>query len=71
MVGLPDTAVKESGERVVSAIQQAGYEFPRKKVVVNLAPGDVKKEGPAYDLPIALGVLAADGQSGPTALATI
>lgn len=64
MVGLPDTAVKESGERVVSAIQQAGYEFPRKKVVVNLAPGDVKKEGPAYDLPIALGVLAADGQIG-------
>lgn len=62
MVGLPDAAVKESGERVVSAIQQSGYEFPRKKVVVNLAPGDLKKEGPAYDLPIALGVLAADGQ---------
>lgn len=62
MVGLPDTAVKESGERVSSAIQQAGFEFPRKKVVVNMAPGDVKKEGAAYDLPIAIGILAADEQ---------
>jgi magnesium chelatase family protein len=62
MVGLPDTAVKESAERVTSAIQQAGFEFPRKKVVVNMAPADVKKEGSAYDLPIALGVLASDNQ---------
>ncbi len=62
MVGLPDTAVKESAERVISAIGQSGYEFPRKKVVVNMAPADVRKEGSAYDLPIALGVLAADGQ---------
>jgi len=62
MVGLPDTAVKESAERVISAIRQSGHEFPRKKVVVNMAPADVKKEGSAYDLPIALGVLAADGQ---------
>lgn len=60
MVGLPDTAVKESSERVMSAIQQSGFEFPRKKVIVNMAPADVKKEGAAYDLPIALGVLAAD-----------
>lgn len=60
MVGLPDTAVKESAERVMSAIRQSGFEFPRKKVVVNMAPADVKKEGAAYDLPIALGVLAAD-----------
>ena len=60
MVGLPDTAVKESAERVMSAIQQSGYEFPRRKVVVNMAPADVRKEGSAYDLPIALAVLAAD-----------
>lgn len=62
MVGLPDTAVKESAERVTSAISQSGYEFPRKKVVVNMAPADVRKEGSAYDLPIALGILAADNQ---------
>ena len=62
MVGLPDTAVKESAERVTSAVQQSGFDFPRKKVVVNMAPADVRKEGSAYDLPIALGVLAADGQ---------
>ena len=65
MVGLPDTAVKESAERVTSAISQSGYEFPRKKVVVNMAPADVRKEGSAYDLPIALGILAADGQVSP------
>ena len=65
MVGLPDTAVKESAERVISAIQQSGFEFPRKKVVVNMAPADVKKEGSAYDLPIALGVLAADELISP------
>ncbi|MDE6628341.1 MAG: YifB family Mg chelatase-like AAA ATPase [Muribaculaceae bacterium] len=65
MVGLPDTAVKESAERVVSAIQQSGFEFPRKKVVVNMAPADVRKEGSAYDLPIALGVLAADELISP------
>ena len=62
MVGLPDMAVKESAERVASAIQQAGFEFPRRKVVVNMAPGDVRKEGAAYDLPIALGILAASEQ---------
>ena len=62
LVGLPDTAVKESAERVTSAIGQSGYEFPRKKVVVNMAPADVRKEGSAYDLPIAIGVLAADNQ---------
>lgn len=65
MVGLPDTAVKESAERVTSAIGQSGFDFPRKKVVVNMAPADVRKEGSAYDLPIALGVLAADGQISP------
>lgn len=59
MVGLPDTAVKESHQRVQTAIAQSGIEFPRRHIVVNLAPADVKKEGAAYDLPIAIGVLAA------------
>ena len=60
IVGLPDTAVKESGERVRCAIQQAGFEFPNKSVVINLSPADIKKEGSAYDLPLAIGILAAD-----------
>ena len=60
LVGLPDTAVKESGERVRCAIQQAGYDFPAKNVVVNMSPADIKKEGSAYDLPMAIGILAAD-----------
>ena len=60
IVGLPDTAVKESAERVRCAIEQAGFEFPRKWVVINLSPADIKKEGSAYDLPIAIGVLASD-----------
>ncbi|MBR1881680.1 MAG: YifB family Mg chelatase-like AAA ATPase [Muribaculaceae bacterium] len=60
LVGLPDTAVKESAERVRCAIQEAGYEFPRRNVVVNLSPADIKKEGSAYDLPLAVGILAAD-----------
>lgn len=60
IVGLPDTAVKESGERVRCAIGQAGYDFPNKNVVINLSPADIKKEGSAYDLPLAIGILAAD-----------
>lgn len=60
MVGLPDTAVKESYQRVLSAVTQSGYDFPRRRVVINLSPADVKKEGAAYDLPIAVSVLAAD-----------
>ena len=59
MVGLPDTAVKESCDRVFTALKQTGLEWPRKRVVINLSPGDVRKEGPAYDLPIAMAVLAA------------
>ena len=59
MVGLPDTAVKESYQRVVSALAQSGLDFPRRRVLVNLSPADVKKEGAAYDLPIAVGILAA------------
>jgi magnesium chelatase family protein len=57
IVGLPDMAVQESRERVQSAIINAGLPFPRKRVLVNMAPADVRKEGPVYDLPIALGVL--------------
>ena len=61
IVGLPDAAVSEARERVKSAIKNSGYLFPNKKVVVNLAPADIKKEGTNYDLPIALGILAQDG----------
>ncbi len=62
MVGLPDSAVKESEQRVESAIKEYGYKMPRQKVVINMAPADIKKEGSAYDLPIALGILQASGQ---------
>lgn len=62
VVGLPDNAVKESMFRVESAIRIAGYHMPRQKIVVNLAPADIRKEGSAYDLPIAIGILAASGQ---------
>ncbi|MCX8023791.1 MAG: YifB family Mg chelatase-like AAA ATPase [Thermanaerothrix sp.] len=62
IVGLPDTAVQESRERVQAAIKNTGLAYPRKRVTVNLAPASVRKEGPAYDLPIALGVLMASEQ---------
>ena len=68
IVGLPDAAVQESRERVHSAIKNAGMFFPRKTITVNLAPASVRKEGPAYDLPIALGVLVATGQIDPARL---
>lgn len=61
IVGLPDTAVKESKDRVVSAVKNSGFDFPTKKITVNLAPADIKKEGGLFDLPIALGILAASG----------
>ncbi len=61
IVGLPDTAVKESSERVKSAIINSGYKYPKTQSVVNLAPADIKKEGPAFDLPIALGMLLGSG----------
>ncbi len=63
VVGLPDAAVKESIERVRSALQNSGYRFPRHKAVVNLAPADLRKEGPAFDLPIAIGILCANGDA--------
>lgn len=59
IVGLPDNAVKESRERVIAAIKNSDLEFPAKKITVNLAPADIKKEGSAFDLPIAIGLLAA------------
>lgn len=69
IVGLPDAAVQESRERVYSAIKNACLEYPRKPLTVNLAPATVRKEGPAYDLPIALGVLVVTGQLAPECLA--
>ena len=65
IVGLPDAAVQESRERVQAAVKNAGLIFPRQRVTVNLAPADLRKEGPAYDLPIALGALAASDQVQP------
>jgi magnesium chelatase family protein len=65
IVGLPDTAVKESKERVRAAIKNAGFEFPLRRITVNLAPADMKKDGSGLDLPIALGILAASGQIDP------
>ncbi|HEY5118674.1 MAG TPA: YifB family Mg chelatase-like AAA ATPase, partial [Anaerolineales bacterium] len=62
IVGLPDTAVQESRERVQAAVKNAGLSFPYRRVTVNLAPADLRKEGPAYDLPIAVGLLVASGQ---------
>ncbi len=58
-VGLPDSSVRESKDRVKAAIKNCGYDFPPQKITVNLAPADIKKEGPSFDLPIALGLLAA------------
>mgnify|MGYP005832347635 CR=1 FL=1 len=68
IVGLPDPAVKESQHRVQAAIKNSGLFFPNRRITVNLAPADIKKEGPAFDLPIALGILAAGGTLSPAAL---
>lgn len=62
IVGLPDTAVQESKERVRAAIRNSGCTFPAKRITVNLAPADLKKAGPAYDLPIAIGILLSSEQ---------
>src|SRR5947209_19571551 len=61
MVGLPDASVRESRDRVRSAIRNSGFAFPSHRITVNLAPADVRKAGAAFDLPIALGILAAEG----------
>lgn len=65
MVGLPDASVNEAKERVRAAIKNSGCLFPYKHITVNLAPADLRKEGPAYDLPIAIGILRAHGQINP------
>jgi magnesium chelatase family protein len=62
MVGLPDNAVKESQQRIESAMKVAGFNWPGFKIVINMAPADIRKEGSAYDLPLGIGVLAASGQ---------
>src|SRR3972149_6426820 len=62
IVGLPDKAVEESRERVRAALKNINAEFPAKRITVNLAPADLPKEGPSYDLPIAIGLLIASGQ---------
>src|SRR5213076_445196 len=69
LVGLPDTEVRESRDRVRAALQNAQFEFPARKVTVNLAPADLPKESGRFDLPIALGILAATGQLPAAALA--
>jgi magnesium chelatase family protein len=62
IVGLPEAAVRESKDRVRSALINAGFEFPQRRLTINLAPADLPKEGGRFDLPIALGILAASGQ---------
>src|SRR5216110_1620509 len=61
-VGLPDGAVREATDRIRAALRNAGFEYPARRLTVNLAPAGVRKEGPHYDLPIALGILAADAK---------
>ena len=68
LVGLPDNAVKESHERIMAALANIGKKFPRRRVVINMAPADIRKEGSAYDLPIAIGLLAASEQIETDAL---
>lgn len=62
LVGLPDNAIKESNYRIAAALQNIGYKLPGKKITIYMAPADLRKEGSAYDLPIALGILAASKQ---------
>ena len=68
IVGLPDTAVKESQDRVTTAISNSGYYWPRGRTTINLAPADIKKEGPSFDLPIALGMILAAERDGAETL---
>ena len=70
-VGLPECAVKGSKKRVTAAIKNSGYKFPLKHVTINLAPADIRKEGSAFDLPIAIGILAATGEVKPDYLENI
>ncbi len=68
IVGLPDNAIRESKERIRSAIKNSGFKFPSHRITINLSPADIKKEGPSFDLPMALGILAATGQISPSIL---
>ena len=68
LVGLPDSAVKESHQRIISALQVNGYKLPTSNIVINMAPADIRKEGSAYDLPLAIGILAANEQVNPERL---
>ena len=65
IVGLPDSAVRESGDRVHAALKNLGFKWPDRRITINLAPADVRKTGPVYDLPLLLAVLAASGQLEP------
>lgn len=69
LVGLPDASVKESHERIVSAMQINGFKFPRQQVIINMSPADIRKEGSAYDLPLAVGIMGASGMTLPDKLA--
>lgn len=69
LVGLPDSAVKESQQRITSALETNGFKFPKHRVVINMAPADIRKEGAAYDLPLAVGILAASEQMNSEMLA--
>jgi magnesium chelatase family protein len=69
VVGLPDAAVKESRDRVLTAVTNSGFKFPMGRTTINLAPADTRKEGPSFDLPIGLGILAATEQIEPRLLA--
>ena len=69
IVGMPETAVKESKDRVRAAIMNSGFEFPQHRITINLSPADIPKQGGRYDLPIALGILAASGQVKTTKIA--
>ncbi len=68
LVGLPDSAVKESHQRIEAALTNLGFSYPKKKITINMAPADIRKEGSAYDLPIAIGILSASGQLKDTEL---
>jgi magnesium chelatase family protein len=68
LVGLPDVAVRESHERIISALQVNGYKFPSNRIIINMAPADIRKEGSSYDLPLAIGIMAAAGNIDATLL---
>ena len=70
IVGLPDVAVKESRDRIKAALKNIGFNFPLKQITVNLAPADLKKEGSSFDLPIAVGIIAAEGVISPHLLSS-